>query len=208
MSDRNIFYIPPNYENQISFMSFSFKRNNFIEGIVLAAIPAVGLIKLIHVYGGFLKIPYPLELLSILSIVGLLIVGLEGINGTTFLGFLRELVLYLRSRRIAYYNPRVKKEALPSYYKNDTELLPKEKLQIMYKQFKDNRDRKHQEQVTALNEEMVANAEGLFFQDDIGIVDKPYEYMTSSERRKYRKEQKRKAKEERKRAKVNGRQRR
>lgn len=207
MSERNIFYIPPNYENQISFLSFTFKRNNFIEGIILAAIPAIGLIKLVQIYGGFFKIPYFLEVGSMLAIFGFLVVGLEGINGTTFLGFLKELVLYLRNRRIAYYNPRVKKEALPSYYKSDGELLPREKLQIMYKQFKDNRDKKHREQVTELNKEMNENAQGLFFQDDIGIVDKPYEYMTSSERRKYKKEQKKKAKEERKRAKINGRQR-
>lgn len=178
------FIIPANYHNQFHFMSRPYEYKFVIQTAVLAVLATF------LMWFGLIGIMNTVTTLSVIIFVDALIImfSMNGIQGDTFIGFLTKVIRYRKRRRVAYYNPRVKKEADPSL-NMEHELLPREKLMNLYEAYKKTFDEKHQKSAeAAVSDEL--DQDTLFFQDDIGVVDKPYEYMTRKERRSYEKKQK------------------
>ena len=99
---------------------------------------------------------------------------------------------FMTHRRSAYYNPRVKTEATCTLnLEHKAEFLSPEYFQEQYKRIVKARKQKHVDAFSqATSEEEQNNV--LFFKEDVGKVDKPYEYMSSGERRAYKKKLRRK----------------
>ena len=178
------FIIPANYHNQFHFMNRPYEYKFVLQTGILT-ISATLLM-----WFGLIKVFSTVTALSVIIFADALIIifSMNGIQGDTFIGFLLKVLRYKKRRRVAYYNPRVKKEADPGFTK-EHELLPREKLMNLYNIYKKNFDEKHQRNAEAAVSDELKH-EVLFFQDDIGIVDKPYEYMTRKERRDYERNQK------------------
>ncbi|MGN1389037.1 MAG: hypothetical protein ACI4WR_05275, partial [Bulleidia sp.] len=112
--------------------------------------------------------------------------GIHGAKGGTLLQFLRSVIRFYQSRRTAYYNPRVKARApVQETEENGGKELPREKLKRIFSSM-------HQTSSKRLDqphEDNVQEAEdgNLFFEEDIGIVETPVDYMTPKEYRTYQK---------------------
>ena len=122
----------------------------------------------------------------------MLYLGINGINGDSFTTFISIWLRYRRKRRVILYNPRIKTDATPLIFetKKKEELLPKEKLLLIYEKI---RARRKAIRVTKNNVNVMQTEEGfVFFEDDIGILAKPEEYKTSKELKRERRKVKRK----------------
>ncbi len=124
--------------------------------------------------------------------------GLNGINGYSLTQFLKSFCYFSSHRRICYYNPRIKTEACPAVMQKEAEqLLPREKLERIWKKYQGAAAEKNRENAVKAQDEYISDRTGLYFSDDIGIVDKPLEYMTRKEYRQYVRELKKKERSER-----------
>lgn len=174
--------IPENFESSINFIGFNFKTRNLIEGGIIGVVPSF----LICTYAPIgMKAKLYLVVLVVLPFAFL---GLTGIHGDPLSKRIALYFRYKKRRRMCIYNPRIKDEIVPMAFMHDkVQMLPKEKLRMLYDNYKKKNDQKAEEQIQAMVSEWGRN---LFFIDDEGQVDKPYEYMTSSEKRKYRRRKK------------------
>lgn len=188
-------FIPENYKTKSNFLGFEVKIANVIEGFAFALIPVL--------IGIFLlpKIPI-IDSETNLSITTTFafafgLFGFIGIDDELVITWLLDILKFKQSRRIAYYNPRVKKEAHSIFAENDKQdMLPREKIIKLYENYKAQLDNKNRE-LAHEQEKQFDQAETMYFEDDLGFINKPFEYMTAKEKKKFKKE-------ERKRMKANG----
>lgn len=182
-----VYFIPKNFKTGISLFGTTFETKNIIE-MNIVCIPITIFI--------FFGLEYRFSTKLSIVIVIDLIVGylcLVGINERPLFSYINSWYTFHKTRVHAYYNYRIKIEARPSFIESDEgTLLPKEKLQKLYERFKEKYDEKEQAKVVQLQILIQKERESFYFLDDIGIVDKPVEYMNNKEYRKYQKLQKKK----------------
>lgn len=193
-----VFYIPPNYDGNINMAGFTFKTRNLFEGILMASFGfAIGLSIMI-----FANLPWDIAICSILfsiTTMPLLMLGIVGINDYSIFQWIGVFFKFLKGRTVSYYNPRIKDEnvSIMMVKEDEDRGLPRDRIIKAYRKFEEQINAKNsiemQENVKILLEDENA---AKFFEDDEGYVDKPVEYMTSKEYRKYLKELKRRQKQE------------
>lgn len=168
-------YIPTNHGEGQAVAGYIVKTRNLIEGILMGGIPFF----LVMYWTIGLSISTRVTLAAVIS-CPLLILGINGINGDAFTVFIKTWVKFKRRRRILFYNPRVKTELLPLVLERDKEeLLPREKLAKFVEAKKDLRKTRR----ISKNELALTQTEDgfVFFEDDIGILEKPDDYKTDKE---------------------------
>lgn len=194
MADKHrSYYIPPNYQNKINLLGFiSVSYSNLIQGVILGGVPLllfVLYVKTVEWNNSFLTI-------GILMFFAGFIPGVVGVYNASLLSFLKIYSNYRKHKRLTVYNPRVKSEIVSADYSNIKEqmLLPKDRIRIWMEERKQNKiteeTRKMQEQLDSFN---VTDA--FYFEEDEGVVDKPYEYMTAKERKVLAKQERKEEKE-------------
>lgn len=204
--DIPVFFIPENYQNGVSMFGLSFDLPNLVQAVMLGVIPWIAVYLIlpgigVHITGT--KAVSPCVFFSAI----LAYTGLHGINGGTLPEFIKAVLGFRRNRRIAYYNPRIKTEAVPSLLQDDPgrNLLPREKIVEFYKKAVASYNARQAKSAVKAQETGHEDQTAMYFNDDAGYVAKPVEYMTRREYREYRRSKRRvaraEAREERKRRK-------
>ena len=110
------------------------------------------------------------------------------------------MIVWQRKRRVAYYNPRVKTEAFPAVggqERSDKDLLPREKIVALYSGYLEKFGELGRERTAGDSDAAEApDMKDMYFEDDIGIIDKPAAYMTQAERRAFERMIRRRKKQE------------
>lgn len=190
--------IPPNYQGTIILFGMAFAKWNLIEAFILAVIIFFSVLAILMRHTetdlstmiGWSAVPA----------VSAGVLALRGINGDDLLSFLRHIIMWQRKRRVAYYNPRVKTEAFPAigdHERSDKETLPREKIIALYSGYREKlgvTGRERSSENTDILE--TSDIKDMYFEDDIGIIDKPAEYMTKAERRAFERMIRRRKKQE------------
>lgn len=186
--------IPDNYENGINFAGFSFKPIFLVEGIVLGVI-CFGLT--LFIISLFKKdgIDSTTIGIALVPTLGAVFLGIKGINDEPITTFIGNVSKFSRSRRIAYYNPRIRtdeKSISESELESDTNVLPKDKIIAVFNKMRKAISDRNIEKIEDDNNQNSLSNKPMYFEDDVGIIDKPVEYMSAKEYRKYKAENKRK----------------
>lgn len=205
MSDESprVIFIPDNYHTGTSMFGVEIKISNAIQTIILVLIPIILNYFVIPSYFSIDRTSTVLLSFTIFCVVILGYLGLVGVNGMTLGEFVYIYLMYRKSKRKTYYNPRLKKELKPIIVEETTrEELPRDKMLALYNQYKEKFDEKNRQ--AALESEMSGDYENsqIFFEDDYGIVDTPVEYMSQKEYKAYQKRLKKERKEAIKKAKA------
>lgn len=186
MADRNdnrtddgleITYIPPNFKEGSSVFGITVKVS-----WVIQALPVVALVIIFLATIGA-SWSFTAKVIVFIVICGpVVMVATAGVNGDSVYGFIRNALRAKKNSRTLLYNPRVKTEIRPlSEDPFSVETLPRERILAFVEKMRQDRQESD-------DEEMASSK--IFFEDDEGIVPKPYEYMTQKERRAAQKEQK------------------
>ena len=176
--------IPTNYENGVNIGGLNFQGIYLIEGIVLFVI--------------FAAIPFfilwNLGITDVGSILGICMVfggiasfaGFKGINDEPITTFLFHMFKFFKNRRIAYYNPRIKLEAIPYLdEKNDvSKMIPRERILAAFEKIKENYNKRQQERIKKENDN-INDRTILFFEDDEGVIKQPKAYLSDDEYAEY-----------------------
>lgn len=180
--------IPDNFENGINFAGFNFRPIFLIEGIILGILFFGVSIGLMFAFGirsissstiGICLVP------SVLAII----LGIKGINDEPLTTFIKNLRYFNTSKRTTYYNPRIKTEikSIGSGGDNSGQyILPRDRIIALFTKYKKALDEKN---IKRLEEEKGTNKfvqSQMYFEDDIGVVDKPIEYMSKQEYKDYK----------------------
>lgn len=159
-------YIPENFQSGINLFGKTYKITNVIEAIVLGV-------------GGFCLIFFPLKMLGIAveSAIafglclggGLAYFGISGINNEPLHTFLKNVLLFYKSKRTTYYNKKPKKNAKHISLEGEeikTELLPAEQLALLYEKYKKKALQNSREKM--LEQEQTHEGDGIeyIFDDD------------------------------------------
>lgn len=185
--------IPKNFQAGINLFGGSYEFGNIIQGIIMAGLGVFiifGGCKFLHINASIeSRIGFALALGGTLGYL-----GLAGIEGETLIGLIKNIILFEKNKRTAYYNPRIKKEACTCVFEREDEILPRDKILMMYDKYKQEINKKDQDKALMSQFSLNEN-EDMFFNDDEGFVDKPLEYMSKKEYKIKQKEEKKKLKE-------------
>lgn len=189
-----VVYIPKNFESGVNILGNTYSNARVIEAGIMAIIPII-IVFIIMPFAG-VEMATTTKLTIVVTISGGLgLLGISGINGDSCLGFIKTLLTYVKNKRIAYYNPRIKKEAVSFINQtNEIDVLPRDKVIALYKKYKETFDEKERENIVKQQEKVKELGLGIYFEDDIGVLDKPIEFMSKKEYKEYIKEQKKEAK--------------
>lgn len=202
MDDRRIRrVIPENYATGLNIRGYNFRVRNFIEGIVLGVVFGAVLMAIVW---NFTFLDSGTKFGFILSAVaGGFILGTSGINDEPITEFISNAFKFRGKRRNTYYNKRVKLEVLPYVYeqKNRMENMPIEKIKAYFIKVKERSEQAERNAMVEFQKTNTFDSSSMYFKDDKGFIDTPYEYMNASERRKYKAELRKKARLEKKEAK-------
>jgi len=186
--------IPDNFENGINFAGFSFKPIFLIEGIILGAISFAITMFIISLFGKE-AINSTTIGIALVPTLGSVFLGIKGINDEPVTTFLGNLSKFNKNKRIASYNPRIrteKKSIAENGIESNMYVLPRDKIIAIFNKVKKAISEKNIEKLEDEKNQNVFVKERMYFEDDIGIIEKPIEYMTFKEYRKYKKENRRK----------------
>lgn len=182
----SIYFIPKNFKTGISILGNTYRTKNVMQ-MNIVCIPITVFI--------FFGLSYRFSTKLSISIVVDLVLGylcIIGINEKPLFSLLSSWYEYHKTKINGYYNNRIKVESRPTFIEKDEErLLPKEKLQKLYAKFKEIYEEKVRDKASNLQMETKEKRNTLYFIDDIGIIEKPIEYMNPKEYRKYQRQQKR-----------------
>lgn len=156
-----------------------FRTRNFVEGAVVA----VPLIILIYQLGLPLDVMISVMVILAGSVMAL---AINGINGDSFSEFLIAYVKYQQRKRVAKYNPRIKKEAFPGYLTKARPELPRDKLIKMYEKYFKTANTGEEDVSRDIYDPMYIE----FFEDDIGHMPLPDDLKTKKELKQEAKERK------------------
>lgn len=138
-----IAYIPTNFEVGANLFGISSDMPKLLQGVVLGIIPY-----LIILPAGFLRRVSGSTKFGVATVlaIGLFMLGVVGINGDPFFTWVKKALLFSSKKRMAYYNPRIKVEKTEERLKpkEESALLPRDKIAIMYNQFVDGQNKKDQ----------------------------------------------------------------
>ena len=174
--------IPINFENGLNVSGNNFSARNIIEACILAPLVAIILLMIVA------PLDIPLNLKITLIFTAIILVGggaLMGINNDPLSTFLINTIRSNLKKRAAYYNPRIKFEAKSAL---EDEELTKEKEQQYKSIFDKYKEQMFNTQPIIDPKDIEIDLTNVFFEDDIGIIDKPIEEMTKRERRQYEKD--------------------
>lgn len=170
-------YIPTNQGEGQAFIGHIVKTRNLIEGILMGSIPFFFVMYWTQGYAFSTRV-------TLAALIGcpLMFVGLNGINGDSITVFLRVWLKFNKKRRVLFYNPRVKTEAMPLIFEKSKEETSAKDQVIKYIEKKIEVQKK--KRISKNELAMTQTEDGLvFFEDDIGILDKPDDYKTAKELR-------------------------
>lgn len=136
-------YIPPNFNVGANLFGISSDVPRLLQGVALAVIPY-----LIILPSSFLRRVDGSTKFGVATVIaiGLFLLGVVGINGDPFFTWVRKVLLFSSKKRMAYYNPRIKIEKTEEKLKpkEENNLLPRDKIAILYNQFVDGQNKKDQ----------------------------------------------------------------
>lgn len=182
-------YIPKNYEIGVNLLGFNFKLRFLIEGTIAALIIFIIVFVILNYFNieFATKIGYSIAF----ALIGLLL-GIRGINDEPLTEFIGHYFKYIKRKRTAFYNPRVKKEIKPylEQIQNNKNADVFETARSIYNKYKHKIEKNNQLKTMEYQNQNVFDKENMFFEDDIGVINKPYEYMTKKERKIYDKKHK------------------
>lgn len=184
-----VYFLPNNFKTGVSIMGTTVSTTNLTQAI-LTIVPAEMLIFWIlpsispvldFAFNIKISISIPVDLvLGYLCIVG--------INERPLFSYVSAWFNFNKTKVHAFYNPRIKNEARPVYLdSDDSSMLPRDKLRKVYEKFKTKYDEKQHENAEKQQALLMEDRNTVYFADDIGVVDKPVEYMTPKEYKTYRK---------------------
>lgn len=180
--------IPVSYKSGISLIVTSLPAEYALQGILFTILPAVLSAEIIrHVFAWWEFSTKAAAVVLVSVPCGLL--GFAGTNGGTLLAFISDFLHFRRSRKTAYYNPRVKTEYVPEQMTGEesSDLLSAEGLSLAVRKLRSSisdasAQMEHQRAQT--NASSAAYSGNLYFEEDKGIVEAPWEYRTAKERRR------------------------
>lgn len=157
-------FIPPNFENGVNIFGLNFKAVFLIEGGVLGVISFFLFFFAIKDLFGITDFGQTAGIsIAFASVIAFF--GIKGINDEPLTTFLFNLMLFAKGRRTAFYNPRVKEEAV-SYTKEREELdpsaeaIPRERILALIDEMKEKRQGK------AFIDESTFNPVSMQFEED------------------------------------------
>lgn len=177
----NTYVIPNNFGDTGRCINGLFRTRNLVEAIILAAPPLVFIMR-----SETLNIDQ--KIVTTVFVSGVLFaVGVLGIAGDSLTEYLMNIIRFVRSKRIAKYNPRIKSEATPGYLTKELSELPRDKiLRVLGTVAK-----KINEAEEPVSPDIYDPAYIAYFEDDLGVVEKPDDLKTRKELKAEKKERKR-----------------
>ena len=176
----DIGYIPPNFKEGVSILGYMVRIPYVLQAVPITAV-IIGLILLL---GGELSVVMKL-VIGLVTCGPVLVLAMSGIGGTSIYGYIGMVLRSKRREKVFFYNPRVKTEIKPlDDDPGSVEMLPREKILLYMEKRRAGKERKAGYDRMEVGE--------MYFEDDIGLADKPYSYMTPKERRAYDREQRNK----------------
>ena len=170
-----VYFIPENYKGMVNLFGRSFRRNNLIQAGIFGAVIFIASFVLIH---RFIPADLPDTIgWALVPAFCMAFFCITGIRGQSLLGYLSNMAEFYRTRRTAYFNPRIKLETSKKQKAAEPPVFGR----IRNGRLKD-LSLPHAKERPEQADEAVDTAQ-LFFEDDIGVVEKPYEYLTFRERR-------------------------
>ncbi len=177
------FDVPQNTEYDLNILNYTFTYRSLIEGGVLALLSGAIMLAILTIVK--LKLTYSFALVVFVALLGFAL-GVIGINGDSISNYLLNALKFARRRRVAYYNPRVKKEIkFFADTKEDDYVVPRERLEALYRSFISKKD-VEEAQINLTNEDFDSSL--MYFEDDIDAVGKPEEMLSKKERKKIEKQ--------------------
>ena len=178
--DYKVRQIPDNFGSGINVAGMHFGVIFLIEGIVFAVLLFFISFAVLSLMG-MNDIGQMLGICLVFAAIALFI-GVKGINDEPITTFAKNLSYFNKNRRTAYYNPRIKLEAksVRMQEKSDAE-IPREKIMAALNKYKEAIDKKQQEKAKAFEEANAFDKSNMFFEDDIGIIKRPNQYMSKEE---------------------------
>ena len=189
--DYKIRQIPDNFGSGINIAGMHFGVVFLAEGIILAVLALAGVFIILKL-SGMTDIGQMLGISLVFAGI-FLVIGIKGINDEPITTFVRNLAAFNKGRRTAYYNPRIKLEAKPvkaENIKENKDAIPREKIMAAFNKYKEALDKKQAEKAKAFEEANAFDESNMFFEDDIGIIKKPSQYMSREEADSYEKKKK------------------
>lgn len=192
-------YIPPSFKAPIVIFNNAIPFKFFIEGIIFALIPVPFFIYIAPNFGfDFRNMNSIVTMVLSCGVFGLL--GITGINNATIPELLYMILKYQKRKRVCYYNDRVKTQDEFAISLSDLTSDDSKFSEEMLKHLATKITTTSQENRIETAEQRLGNIarpDNLFFEDDIGKVEKPWEYMTKAERKEFLKaEQKQRSKKQ------------
>lgn len=201
MDNKNLdpLFIPPNYKSPATFLGHTMSMKFVIEGVILALLPVLFILFALPKLGvNLTNTQTMVACISMGATSGML--GCTGINSMTFPEFMAVILRYGKEKKVCYYNSRVKDK--DEYLMTVNDLNKKNEMLStdLLKGFVD-------KSFTSVKENRIENAmqkysniekpEEMFFEEDVGKIKTPWEYMTGKERKKAKKAEKFKRNERR-----------
>ena len=185
--DYKVRRIPENFGNGINIAGFHFRVIFLVEGIILALIMLI--ISFIVMKSIGLKDIGSMLGVALVFVGVALFIGIKGINDEPITTFIGNIMFFNKHRRTAYYNPRIKLEAksvMAEKIENENkDAIPREKILAFFSKYKTAMDKKQQEKAKAFEEANAFDKSQMYFEDDIGIIKRPSQYMTREESDEY-----------------------
>ncbi len=164
------YYFPKNFDaGQKLFDMFDIR--GVVEGVVLF-VPFWFVLPYVPVHGTGKLCIY------IVVIVICIFLGVLGFNGEHLSEFIKTLYHFSQDKKIGYYNPRAKVESKPDYLEEaEKQMPPRDRLLKLI-----GKDASQEEEGKPFDYSSLA-FEQMFFEDDLGIVEKPDALKTPADRR-------------------------
>lgn len=181
--------IPENFADTGRCFSGAIRTRNLIEGVIFAAPIAY-----VTTHMG---LPMQQSITVTVMTAGIVLaLCVVGVNGDSVTEFLINFAIFIKNKRRAKYNPRIKMEAKPGYLTKDAYELPRDKIIRIYNELMQGYDSED------VSSDIYSPIYKEFFRDDLGQIDTPYDLMTRKERRAIDKQKKKAAREAKKAAKL------
>lgn len=190
-------YIPPNYDEGFSVGNFSFDTRYLIEAVVMAIIGFVLAKILVSLLSETI---FALDFSKVIVVYilfggGLAALGMAGLGGDPVYVYLLNMIHFNKKKRVAFYNPRVKTEKKSALIESEEEVVETNIVKEKILGAIDSMKTKNLEKVEQLERQQEEEYASLFFEDDLGVVDKPEEYLTKAEKKAMAKAAREEAKE-------------
>lgn len=165
-------YVPNNYQSGVNVLGKTFKVFNLVEAGIL------GIGSFLLTYFILKKFSVSTETMlatSICMCAPFILLGLNGIDNESLHEYISHIIMHFKNRRIVKYNPKVKKNIKRIDLEGiggQTELLPKEKIMMIYEKYKKQLD--DNSRAKMLEQEKLAQENGVeyIFDDDEEMLEK------------------------------------